>query len=229
VRRSQPGAIRFPTEAEVRNAINTAKDAAFEIGMRLVFFCGPRADEVCRLTVKDVTSGKHSAGGQRFISVLGKGRTVEADADLMDVINDYIDTERSIRLHRHSMKSDVLLINDNTGRPYAYRTFWKGFREGAGAISPHVGRHWFAVMYLLRAWKREEIRASRNGLSISTDMMHSLLSIDLIRLQQNLGHAQISTTERYLVALDQFIDKADLSMSFQQMIDGGSLSGGIND
>lgn len=29
----------------------------------------------------------------------------------------------------------------------------------------------------------------------------------------------MTTTERYLVALDQFIDKADLAMSFQEMID----------
>ena len=74
-------------------------------------------------------------------------------------------------------------------------------------------------MYLLRAWRREETKASRKGVSISTDMMRSLISIDLIRLQQNLGHAQMTTTERYLVALDQFIDKADLAMSFQEMID----------
>jgi integrase len=197
VRRSQPGAIRFPTEAEVRNAINAAKDAAVEIGIRLVFFCGLRADEVCRLTIKDVTNGKHSAGGQRFISVLGKGRkrrTVEADTDLMDAINDYIDTERSIRLHRHSMKSDVLLINDNTGKPYAYRTFWKGFRDGAGAISPHVGRHWYAVMYLLRAWKREQARAARNGLSISTDMMRSLLSL-CARLAESARHSTYAQFE----------------------------------
>ena len=96
-------------------------------------------------------------------------------------------------------------------------------------MSPHVGRHWYSVMYLLRAWRREEAKAARKGLSISTDMMRSLLSIDLIRLQQNLGHAHLSTTERYLVALDQFIDKADLSMSFQDMIDGHQSAGGLDD
>ena len=230
VRRAQPGEIRFPIEAEVKEAIAAVTDVALQIGVKLVFFCGLRAEEVCGLTIADVTNDKASAGGQRFIRVLGKGRkrrSVEIDADLLGDILDYIEFERPIRLRYLGTKSDALLINENTGRRFGYRTFWDAFRESGSSMSPHIGRHWYAVMYLLRAWRREEVKAARRGLSTSTDMMRSLLSIDLIRLQQNLGHAQLSTTERYLVALDQFIDKADLSMSFQDMIDGHRSTGGL--
>ncbi|RMC32860.1 tyrosine-type recombinase/integrase [Paracoccus alkanivorans] len=230
VRRAQPREVRFPTEAEVKSAMAAVTDSALQIGMRLVFFCGLRADEVCRLTVADVIDEKVSAGGQRFIRVLGKGRkrrSVEIDTDLLNHILDYIEFERPIRLHRRGTKGDALLINEHTGRRFQYRAFWQGFRKCKRDVSPHLGRHWYAVMYLLRAWRREEVKAERKGVAIATDMMHSLLSIDLIRLQQNLGHAYLSTTERYLVALDQFIDKADLAMSFQDMIDGQYL-GGLN-
>lgn len=229
VRRAQPREIRFPTDAEVKTAVAAVTDISLQIGFRLVFFCGLRAKEVCNLTVADVTNEKASAGGQRFIRVLGKGRkrrSVEIDADLLGDVLDYFEFERPIRLRLHGTKDEALLINENTGRRFKYRTFWDAFRESRSNVSPHIGRHWYAVMYLLRAWRREEAKAARKGLSFSTDMMRSLLSIDLIRLQQNLGHAQMSTTERYLVALDQFIDKADLSMSFQDMIDDGHRSAG---
>ena len=220
VRRSHPSQIKFPTEAQVRSAIASVDDVALQLGFKLIFFCGLRASEVCELNVADVTDEKW-AGEQRFIRTLGKGRkvrSVEIDDALLQELHEYVEYERPIRLRK--TKRSTLLINENTGRGFHYRSLWAAFRKSGCAVSPHIGRHWYSIMYLLRGWRREQSKAEYRGMTVSTDLMHSLLSIDLIRLQQNLGHALLSTTQRYLVALSQFIEKADLTISFQEMIDG---------
>jgi integrase len=221
VRRADPTTIQFPTEQDVDKSIQEIEDIAVLLGAKLVYFCGLRREEVCNITVHDVSSTRGGLNTQRFISVLGKGRkrrNVEIDEDLLAQIHDYIEFERPIRLHRHRTNSESLLISDNNGRPFAPRQFWSKLRSANQEISPHLGRHWYAIMYLLRAWRSHELRARQGGLILSTNHIPSLLSLDLIRLQQNLGHASIATTQRYLVALSQYIDKAELSMSFQDMI-----------
>lgn len=129
VRRGRPGQIRFPTDIDVKTAIEKVEDVALQIGFRLVFFCGLRASEVCNLTVVDIKSQKTSAGGQQFIRVLGKGRKrrfVEIDDDLFSEIIDYLEFERPIRLsvNRHET---ALLINDRGGKVIRYKTFWAAF------------------------------------------------------------------------------------------------------
>lgn len=223
VRRAPPARIRLPTFTEVTQAINAIPDVALQIGTKLVFFCGLRASEVCAIKVEDaLDTGNQRIGEQHFLRVLGKGRkwrNVEIGASLLQEIQDYVAFERPIRLHRHRQRSPVLLINDKTGRPFIYRTFWKAF-TATGAISPHLGRHWYAVHYLLHSWQREQAKAAKRGLLLSTDVMPKVLSVDLLRLQQNMGHTWFATTERYLVTLSQYVNTTDVAMQYQNSFDG---------
>ncbi|OJX77441.1 MAG: hypothetical protein BGO92_10450 [Magnetospirillum sp. 64-120] len=227
VRRADPSTIMFPTSEEVKEMIQAVEDPALQLGAKLVFFCGLRASEVVTIKVADVISDIRRAGQQRFISVLGKGRkrrNVEIDSGLYDEIEDYVEFERKIRAHRSKSADLGTLLLSERGCPFAYRTFWANFKAG-GAISPHLGRHWYAVHYLLKAWASEQRQAARDGLMLASQSMEHHLTQELITLQLNLGHAHISTTQRYLVALHQLTAHSDRAISFQDWIDGDSVNG----
>jgi len=223
VRRPDPTTILFPGSEKVRDALSTITDVGLRIAAELIFFCGLRASEVCGLQREDVQNVARASGGQRYISVLGKGRkrrNVEIDDELIEAIEDYIDSERSIRLYAHRKKSSTLLISEKSGNAYTYRTLWRCFRDSHTGISPHLGRHWYSVNYLLRASQREKRRMSDPEAWVPVEMMQAFISTDLIRLQQNLGYASLKTTTRYLVALSQVFDKASIGLAYQDMISG---------
>ena len=117
-----------------------------------------------------------------------------------------------------TQKSNVLLIRDTNGKPFNYRSFWRLFKK-THAVSPHIARHFYAVHYLLRDWERQQLIASKKGRMLSPDAVTTLLSTALIMLKENLGHAWLSTTEKYLVLLRHFIDHADVSLTFQDRLD----------
>jgi integrase len=232
VRRSSPSQVTLPTRSDVKLAISAIPDAAVQVGAKLVFFAGLRASEVCTLTLQNVFHEKNQRlGNTYFVRVLGKGkkwRSVEVDLDLLHEMADFKDFERKIRLHQRGQKSDFFLINETTGRPFEYRTFWKRFRETCG-ISPHFGRHWYAVNYLTKAWEQEQAGASSKGLMLALDHIPTRLSGTLILLKENLGHTSLVTTERYLVMFRHFINGAGVSLTYQEMLDSADVALGEDD
>jgi integrase len=222
VRRQNPNSVSVPSLLEVAAAIMATPDVAVQLGSKLAYHAGLRAHEICALTEDDAFSPKNrKVNGTHFISVLGKGRkrrAVEIDDDLLKELADFRDFERRVRLHRHNEKSNVLLIRDTNGKPFNYRSFWRLFKK-THAVSPHIARHFYAVHYLLRDWERQQLIASKKGRMLSPDAVTTLLSTALIMLKENLGHAWLSTTEKYLVLLRHFIDHADVSLTFQDRLD----------
>lgn len=55
---------------------------------------------------------------------------------------------------------------------------------------------------------------------LSNEMTTALLCTALIALKENLGHASISTCEKYLILLRHYIDHAGLSLTYQDRLDG---------
>ena len=76
-----------------------------------------------------------------------------------------------------------------------------------------MGRHWYAVNFLLQA---AECRRNASG-ELPPDL-NVELQTELIRLQQNLGHNHLATTEMYLVTLSQRLFPVSLSKLFEDRL-----------
>ena len=220
VRRADPNDISCPPTENVVALINNLTDIADQLAAKLAAFCGLRASEIANLKLADATSVP-PVGRQNFISVLGKGnkrRRVEIDEDLYSEIAEYVQYSRAARcrrLQRPALEQRLLLRAN--GQPMLYQHVWRVFYNNCD-FSPHLARHWYAVHYLLAAWKREREAAARSGLQLAAEGMSTYLSVDLIRLQVNLGHASFDTTLKYLVTLSQFIGDGTAS-SYQRLLD----------
>lgn len=213
IRRPSPSRIQFPNSQDVRAHINAISDPAAQLGALLIYGCGLRAAEVVDLRKRPLT---RKAGGQHYIEVHGKGRKtrlVEVESFLVDKINFFYDFDRSVRQLSSKRKFENLLLRP-CGSPFNYKSFYRAFRK-AGNISPHLGRHWYAINFLLQARKRTGVD------SFAPDQaLLGHLGPDLLRLKENLGHADIATTARYLVGLSQFLNPVSLRDAWDDVLDG---------
>ena len=219
VRRCDPAMITFPSVEEVNEHIRSVGDPALRIGVKLVYRAGLRGSEPGRLLNSDMPGAKR-AGTVGMLSVVGKGnkrRKTELDVDLEAEINDFLSFAWPVRMGRLPRPSDPLLVNE-AGRPISYRGLWEQFRSCRQ--SPHVGRHFYAIQYLLRGWEAQQLLARQSGLVLANDQMPSLLSMDLINLSRNLGHADLKTTQRYLTALAQYTRNTQIAIAYQDAIGG---------
>jgi integrase len=222
VRRADPRRITFPTTEEVRQHVMGIGDAAHQAGAVLVYGCGLRATEAINFAEADIEEPKR-AGDQYFLRIKGKGgvtRRVEVSAGIVKYLRRFAEFERSIRLAGVPLaeRPPQLLVRED-GTPLTYRSFWRAFRRNS-KISPHLGRHWYSVNFLICAHQAAREAAQRDGREFRYHDPVFELQIDLIRLQQNLGHESLTTTYRYLVALSQQLQPIDISVAFQELIDG---------
>jgi integrase len=220
VRRTDPALVRFPTPAEVNLAIESASaDATAQLILKLIYFCGLRASEVCNLNLLTALPDGLKSGDQYFIRVHGKNnkwRNVEIDKSLVEELQNYKINYRPDLKSR--IKTDAFLLNRD-GCRFSYRQLWKLFKHYCGSISPHLGRHWYAIHYLVKAWQEQQEAAAADGLYIPLESAQALLSGPLIALQLNLGHARIDTTIRtYLVGLRQVLRQDRIAITFQDYL-----------
>lgn len=221
MRRPNPITIKFPTTKQAKEHVTQIADAACQLGAVLVYTLGLRASEAIRVPASAFLERVVWSGSQPHIIVKGKGgriRNIEISKPLLESIRRFITFERSIRLASHGGSKNVeeLLVRDD-GKALSYRSFWRAYRT-ADRLSPHLGRHWYAVNYLLTAAARLKSEAAAEGRHISD--LSAELELDLIRLQANLGHVSLDTTRAYLVCLSQQMLPIDLATAFQDILDG---------
>jgi site-specific recombinase XerC len=218
VRRADPAIITFPTVAEVEEHIRSIQDPAFQIAAKLIYRAGLRGSEPGRLLISDLP-GARRAGKDGMLSVIGKGnkrRKTELEGDIEADIQEFLRFAWPVRMGRLPRPEDPLLVNE-AGSPISYRGLWEQFRRCRQ--SPHIGRHFYAIQYLLRGWEAQQNIARRNGLLLANDQMPSMLSMDLLNLSRNLGHADMKTTQRYLIALAQYTRNTQIALQYQDVID----------
>lgn len=170
---------------EIETLINQPDDETF-IGARdkaiieLLYGSGLRVSEVCRLDIYDVDD--------EFVKVFGKGRKerlVPVGRQAVKAIDHYL---MFYRCEYESEKMQRLFLSKN-GKPIDRITVWKMIKEYARKagisknISPHTLRHSFATHLL------------DNG-------------ADLRVIQEMMGHANISSTDRYMHVSKSHIQKA---------------------
>ena len=180
--------VRMPahlSETEITQLIEAASDAT-PLGRRdaaileLFYASGLRLSELCGLDVEDVNLPA------KMVRVLGKGRKqriVPFNSATADAVRVYLKDREAIVGHVGRVRpagkraGDPLFVNYRGGRltvrsvDRLVRRYVASFSERAG-ISPHALRHSFATHLLQRG-------------------------ADLRTIQELLGHARLSTTQRY--------------------------------
>jgi integrase/recombinase XerC len=175
--------IRMPvhlSEDEMSRLLD-APDAAEPLGRRdkaileLFYASGLRLSELAGLDLDDVNISRRMA---RVLGKGGKERLVPFNGTTATAIRVYL-KDRDVLIGDRQANDDPLFVNhrgarltvrsiDRIVRRYA---LFSG-REGAAPVSPHALRHSFATHLLQRG-------------------------ADLRAIQELLGHAQLSTTQRY--------------------------------
>lgn len=141
--------------------------------LELLYGAGLRVSELVSL---DLSNCNFNAGFVRCIGKGNKERIVPLGRRAASAIQRYLDTERT-RLIRRRPETQTLFVNRAGGRLTRQRV-WQLLRRYARAglieksIGPHTLRHSFATHLLERG-------------------------ADLRTVQELLGHANISTTQRY--------------------------------
>jgi len=142
--------------------------------LELLYAAGLRVSELTGLDLQDLLLE------QRTLRVLGKGRKerlVPIHERAAAVLAGYLEHRRAFLAQRQLPATPALFLNQRGGRltPTSVRSFLAAALEGAAVkarISPHALRHSFATHLLARG-------------------------MDLRAIQELLGHASLSTTQRY--------------------------------
>jgi integrase/recombinase XerC len=142
--------------------------------LELLYAAGLRVSELTGLDLQDLLME------QRTLRVLGKGRKerlVPFHEKAAEVLRDYLARRRAFLAEKSLPATPALFLNQRGGRltPTSVRTFLAAALDRAALqnrISPHALRHSFATHLL------------NHGM-------------DLRAIQELLGHASLSTTQRY--------------------------------
>jgi len=169
----------FLTEGESRSLLDLPEVTDFATArlralLELLYASGLRVSELVGLDLQDVLFG------ERTLRVLGKGskeRLVPFHGAASEILQVYLGYRSTLLAEKGLPPSPALFLNQRGGRltPTSVRTFLDAALEAAavrGRISPHALRHSFAT-HLLNA------------------------GMDLRAIQELLGHASLSTTQRY--------------------------------
>jgi integrase len=180
------------------------KHHSFPLLFRLLYCCGLRISEACRLKISDVDSNN----GILFIrgSKFNKDRLVPMSASLTSMFIDYHD------LFNQNNRTDNYYFRNKTGTPlkrdHVYKNYrkllWKvGISHGGKGKGPrlHDFRHTFCVHTLAKQAK-EEID------------LYTALPI----LSTYLGHSSVGATQRYvrltMEAYPELIEKISKTCAF---------------
>lgn len=163
----------YLTETEIKRLLEIGEETPENLRdkaiFELLYSSGLRVSELCRIKIYDVDD--------QFVKVMGKGkkeRVVPLGEPALKAVDRYLVEVRS----RYDSEQDATLFLTNKGKPITRLFVWQRIKERAKAagiiknISPHTLRHTFATHLLDHG-------------------------ADLRVIQEMLGHAAISSTDRY--------------------------------
>jgi integrase/recombinase XerC len=177
VRRPLPTLVSAATAAEIMETptMATAEGMRDRAALELMYGCGLRVSELCGLDLRDVDLREHQ------VRVIGKGskeRIVPLGEKAASAVEAYLRVRDSIVRDGHTNTAGAALFLSVTGRRLGVRAVQimtkKSGMLGAGRadLHPHALRH-----------------------ACATHMLDG--GADLRSIQEILGHASLSTTQRY--------------------------------
>jgi integrase/recombinase XerC len=191
VRRPLPTLVDVDAAAEIMTTPSDSPDGLRDRAMLEVLYgAGLRVSELVGLDLGDVDLGRGALGSVR---VLGKGkkeRVVPLGSKAVAAITDYLAVRPSLRTEKAAADPRALFLS-RTGRRIGVRRVqtlvqhYGGAGAGRSDLHPHALRH-----------------------SAATHMLDG--GADLRAIQTMLGHASLSTTQRYThVSVDQLMKVYD--------------------
>jgi integrase/recombinase XerC len=149
--------------------------------IEILYACGLRVSELTGLDIQDIY------GEKKYLMVMGKGgkqRVAPFHAKALEILEAYLGFRAGFLASRRLPPTAAIFVNQKGGRltPTSVRSILSKTLEETSIkakISPHSLRHSFATHLLARG-------------------------MDLRAIQELLGHASLSTTQRYThVSLEQ--------------------------
>ena len=168
----------------------TTREVRNQAILELLYSCGIRVSELTGINLSDIDFK------ERLVRVIGKGnkeRIVPIGKKALSAIEKYLDQSEAVRKEAgnlHNSMNNPLFLNNRGGRlsSRSVSSIIKGFVREYGLVNdvtPHSIRHTFA-----------------------THLLDS--GADLRSVQELLGHASLSTTQRYThVSLDKLMEVYD--------------------
>lgn len=243
-RRGNPTKMKLPSRREIRKFGSSFNDLGKEISAGLILFCGLRIDEVENIrdasvpTIRQIENKEGHANLEVGVNIIGKGgkeRTIYIPPDLIEKIEIYRNTDRKRLLERSpTTAAKAALLLNNYGKPLkksAIRKAWNKARDAlvddgfdVACLSPHIGRHAFAVYWLMEQIKADAKQVGKSPDTLLMDQVEGQGKAHLLDLKNILGHSKLSTTEKYLVML-RGRWRVDMSLDRQQYLDDGGDNG----
>jgi integrase len=239
-------ALAIPREHEVLPWLTAVRDRrgyAKFLACRMILEVGPRLFEVTGLTVDQWPSADMldyvSRQGSDYAVVRllktkgGRPRDTMVPLPFAREVRAWIDGPRLRLAHRHYKRvrstPTELFISDARGQegtPIARHTIYDCFREVVPRPrfwSPHLGRHFFACLYVLRALHAEARAVGRTVDSMGADWVSSRGAWHLALLRRQLGHISEETTQIYLAWLVTATQVADVAAGWHSFLDASVM------
>ncbi len=230
-RRTNPKELRvWYSEEDIKRGLAEFETAGVRLAAHIMYDTGLRIAEALSLTLASFPTPEQfrSDAKHRFIRVRGKGRkwrSVSIEEPIVLEVDRYKRYDRTLTLRKNEPDPDVLIIGEtgNGVGPLWPRYVQKEFariREGAGivGVTPHILRHHYAAHTLLRSWRRRSAFLGIPLEEFDTANAQGVLSQDIIRLKENLGHASLDTTFGYLGAVMYLLGSA-LPIAYSDELD----------
>lgn len=215
VKRPKRKPVRYIGAQQGRFICEEIRDPACRIGVKLCFRSGLRPGEpglVQDALMPDGTNFDPEVAAN--FAVTGKGnkeRFPEVDVDLVTEIDHYrafVRPERVanyLRLNSTSEPPSALLLNTRGG-PLTYPVIYAAFRETAVKLNikgvPHWARHAYAADFLVNAILTKIEGLHARGIELTGRDIKTFEQSARMRLMENLGHADETSTDGYLTRVD---------------------------
>lgn len=235
--------VTLPTQKQLGEFIGCFKDPTHQLGADFILNSGLRISELPAVLDNAIPTVEQARLRWGHLNVdvdfpiIGKGgkqRMTSIPGDLLEGIDQYRAGERLRRLNRHLIShapplshGSLLVLSD--GRPLspsAFRKAWNQARKTMterghllSGFSPHIGRHAFAVYWLLMRVTEDLAKIALLPRDVPQGALEHFAQSHLVVLQHKLGHGSFHTTEKYLVLLKDLAYYGQTVIARQDFLD----------
>ena len=173
------------SRAEVCTLLGSVRELRFKVAFSLMYHCGLRLGEVCRLEVSHLD--KHRGVLRVINGKGGKNREVPIGPDMLELLREWY------RQHRHPK-----FVFPGVGKAWKekYGCQATALREAGHCMCDSSVQAAMRAAILTSRLKKEGLCCHALRHSYATHMLEE--GVSLRQLQQYLGHAQMDTTVIYL-------------------------------
>jgi integrase len=133
-------------------------------------------------------------------------------------------TKEEYQSRRQNAQPARLFFSDFTGRPFSDQALYDGWKNVPSLPykqwSPHLGRHYWACMELLKSQRQKVASIGRQLDQFPDDWITSQAMTDIqLIIRPQLGHVSVETTQRYLQWLHGAVSLTKYTLDYHDILD----------